>query len=186
MAEIVEQLPLPHERQWRRPWQSPFLESLGLIPDVTSACNGAGVARTTAYKMRDSDPEFAAAWDEALDLARDLVQRVAHQWVTTGVPVKQRKTRTVTKTDEKGKTIETTTTVETSESSERSAALMQFWLKAHYPDKYRFAERVESTGADGGPIRVEAVSAIDAQIEKLSAELNRRAIAAGSPPVPIE
>ena len=184
-AATVEEYTPPHERKWKRPWQARFLRAMSLIDDASSACRIANVSKTTAYRNRESDPEFAAAWDEARESARDLVERTAHQWITTGVPVKNVRTRTVTKTVKGELVEETTETVETL-SAERSATLMIFWLKAHHPERYRFAERLETTGAGGGPVRIETVESIDRQIEKLAAELQVRAVAAGSPPVPEE
>jgi rRNA maturation endonuclease Nob1 len=52
---------------------------------------------------------------------------------------------------------------------------MIFWLKAHFPDRYRWAERVEATGADGGAIKIASLSETDRQIEVLAAELQSRA-----------
>lgn len=178
--ELTEPPLAPHERDWPLVWQSPFLRSLSLIPDVSSACRVAHVGRTTVYRHRDSNPAFLEAWDEALELCRDLIQRTAHTWATTGVPVKNVRSRTVTKKDASGNVIETTTEVVETEGAERSATMMIFWLKAWYPDRYRWAERLESTGAGGGPIRIEGIDAVDAQIEKLEAELARND--ATSPP----
>jgi len=180
-----EEYVAPHERKWKRPWQSAFLRAMSVVDDATSACRLASVSKTTAYRTREDSPEFALAWDEAREHARDLIERTAHQWITTGVPVKRKRTRTVTKTVG-AEVTETTTTTEETEGSERSATLMIFWLKAHYPDRYRFAEKVEHGGTEGSPVRIESVSALDAQIEQLSAELQRRATAAGLPPVPEE
>lgn len=181
-AELDDEQPVaaPHERPWSRPWQAPFLRSLGLIPDVSSACRSAGVGRATVYRNRDSDGAFRDAWDEALEIARDNVQRVAHNWITVGVPVRSRRTRTVTKTTADGEVTTTTETIE-SESAERSSTLMIFWLKAWYPERYRWSERFEATGAEGGPIRVESLDTIDAQIAQLSDELAARAHHAGDP-----
>lgn len=159
---------------------------MSLIDDATSACRMANVSKATVYRVRDQDPKFALAWDEAREHARDLVERTAHQWITTGVPVKRKRTRTVTKTNDQGQIVEETTTVEETESSERSATLMIFWLKAHHPDRYRFAEKVEHGGSDGSPIRIESVASLDAQIEALAEELRLAARAAGDPAVPEE
>lgn len=168
----VTDLP-PHERPWPFTWQKPFLETLTLMPDVSAACRLAGIGRARAYELRGKDTAFSSAWDEALELARDFVQRRAHEWITQGVPV--RSVRTKRKTNAKGELIEEEV-IETV-SSERSATLMIFWLKAWYPDRYRWAERVESTGADGGPLRIESVESIDQQIAALTAEMEARSTA---------
>lgn len=170
MLEGEEALPAPADRGWERPWQRTFLASLSSLPDVSAACRIAGIGRKQVYRVRDADPDFDRAWNDALDLARDAVERRAYQWIMTGVPVK----KTVTKKKMKGGVVveeETTTT----ESAETNATLMIFWLKAHFPDRYRWSERAELTGAEGGPIRVEGLDSIDRQIAELSAELEQRA-----------
>lgn len=185
-ATVDEQYVAPHERRWKRPWMSPFLQALAIVPDVTSACRYADVSRQTVYTHRERNADFSSAWDEAYEHARDLVQRTAHSWITTGVPVKRKHTKTVTKTDAKGNVIEQSTTVDETETAERSAQLMIFWLKAFYPDRFRFAEKTEVTGAEGGPVRLESVDKIDREIAELTALLEQRAVAAGSPPPPVE
>jgi hypothetical protein len=160
----------PADRDWPKPWQRTFLQSLTSLPDVSAACRIAGIARRRVYQVRDENPDFARAWADALDLAHDAVERRAYQWIMTGVPVKKTVKRTKMKD---GAVVDEETT--TTESAETSATLMIFWLKAHNPDRYRWSERVEATGADGGPIKIEPLSAIDRQIEELSAELASRA-----------
>lgn len=41
---------------------------------VTDACNSIGLARSTFYKWRDTDPEFKAAVDEIQEVAIDYVE----------------------------------------------------------------------------------------------------------------
>ena len=174
-TEKIESL-APHERRWRTAWQGPFLQAMSLIDDVSSACRIANISRASAYRVREEDKAFAEAWDEARDHARDLVERTAHEWITTGVPVKQKRTRTITKTDDNNKVIETTTTVEETESAERSATLMIFWLKAHFPERYRFAERFEHAGDAGGPIEIAVTKEeIDTAVERFSSTVVRLA-----------
>lgn len=179
-----ENLPvLPADRSWPRPWMAPFLRSLSLLPDVSSACRIARIARSAAYANREKTPGFADAWDEALELAQDFVLRQAHTWVTTGVPVRSTRTVTKRKLNQAGEILETITETTESESAERSATMMIFWLKAFHPERFRWSERAEVTGAEGGPIRIETLSVIDAQIAKLAAELGDRA---GLEPIPDE
>jgi len=77
---------------------------------------------------------------------------------------------------------ETTETVET-EAAERYGPMLIFLLKAHFPDRYRWSERIETTGAEGGPIRFESITELDQKIAALHEELRVRA---GSDPVPVE
>ena len=54
-----------------------FLERLRQSPNVSEAARVAGFSRLTAYRMRNSDPEFAANWDDALEEAVDRLEQVA-------------------------------------------------------------------------------------------------------------
>lgn len=182
-VEQEELPPLPYERQWEFSWMAPFLRALSLIPDVSSACRVARIGRTRAYGVRTENPEFALAWDESRQLAVDYIDRHIHRWVTEGVPVRSVRTVTKRRTDATGNVIETTTETVETESSERSATLMIFYAKAFNAERYRWTEKAEITGRDGGPIQLESLSTIDRQIEQLSAELATRA---GSEPVPVE
>lgn len=175
----IDRLP-PAQRPWKKPWQGPFLKALSTIPDIAAAVRVSGVGRRTAYRYRENDPDFAAAWDEALEIARDGIQQIAWQWATTGVPVKS--VRTTTKRNAAGEIV-TTETVETL-SSERSSTLMIFWLKAWYPDRYRWVERVGVGGdPDADPVTVRSLSDIDREIAELSAQL---AANGNGEPVPVE
>lgn len=171
---------LPAEREWNYTWQQPFLRALSVLPDVSSACRLARIGRPRAYQVRREDPEFAGAWDEALEMAHDFVHRQLHTWVTTGVPVRSVRTVTKRKTDRDGNVIDTTTETVETVGAERSAQLMQFWMKAWKPERYR--DRVELTGAEGGPIRIETVDELDAKIAALAAEIE----AGADTPVPVE
>ncbi len=54
-----------------RVWRKAFLKSLADCGIVRVACDEAGIDSKTAYNNRNSDPEFAEAWQSALDLAAD-------------------------------------------------------------------------------------------------------------------
>ena len=47
--------------------------------NVRAACVAAGVVRSTAYKWREEDADFAAEWDAALEDACDLLESTAWQ-----------------------------------------------------------------------------------------------------------
>lgn len=168
---VDEPIALPEDRDWPRPWMSPFLKALSLLPVPAAACRNARISRKTAYEWRSHHAAFAAAWDEALALARDNTERLAHQLATTGMPVRRKKTRE--KVDAQGKVVERV--VEEWEDVERSATMFIFWLKAWYPDRYRWADRWEGSGPAGGPIQIENLESLDAQIAKLHKELADRA-----------
>jgi hypothetical protein len=51
--------------------QKRFLKALADTRRVDAAAVIAGTSRTQAYKLRQSNPQFAAAWQEALESADD-------------------------------------------------------------------------------------------------------------------
>ncbi|HEY8668466.1 MAG TPA: hypothetical protein VIL86_17585, partial [Tepidisphaeraceae bacterium] len=55
-------------------WQQKFLKELATGGNVSFAAKVAGRGRTCVYQHRDSDPAFAAAWEEALDTAADELE----------------------------------------------------------------------------------------------------------------
>ena len=46
-----------------------FLKELAKRANVSAAAKAAKVDRSTPYHWRETDPEFAAAWDEAVEVA---------------------------------------------------------------------------------------------------------------------
>jgi TRAP-type mannitol/chloroaromatic compound transport system substrate-binding protein len=61
-----------------------FLAKLSVSANVSASAKAAGFARRTAYDMRDRDPAFAQAWDEALAESLDKLREVAFE-ISTGV-----------------------------------------------------------------------------------------------------
>lgn len=53
-----------------------FLAGLAKYGNVTRACRAASVARSMVYEHRGRDKAFAAAWDDALEEAADLLEGV--------------------------------------------------------------------------------------------------------------
>ncbi|MCJ8190238.1 hypothetical protein [Sphingomicrobium aestuariivivum] len=67
-------LPLPAEPRhdgWTTVTQVAFLETLAATGIVTEACHVAQMSSSAAYAFRRRSPLFAAAWEEALGLARE-------------------------------------------------------------------------------------------------------------------
>ena len=50
-----------------------FLTSMRSSGNASVSARAAGVARSTVYRLRDSDPEFAAAWHDAREEAIDAL-----------------------------------------------------------------------------------------------------------------
>ena len=73
------------EKALARPWRAAFLAALRECGVVRDACEAAGIGRRTAYDLRDADPTFAAAWDDALQDGIDLLEREAVRRARVGV-----------------------------------------------------------------------------------------------------
>ena len=57
-----------------------FLRELAKLPSIKHACQVAGIDRTTIYKWRSADAEFAAKWKEAIDASVDDVEAKAFRF----------------------------------------------------------------------------------------------------------
>lgn len=127
-------------------WRPAFLAALGQGGNVTAAAQAAGIDRTTAYLMRNHDPEFARGWVDNMDRAADLLEAEARRRAVIGVeePIVY-----------KGQV--------TGAVRRYSDTLLIFLLKGARPEKFR--DRVE--------IRHLTEDAIDAEIERLATELRR-------------
>lgn len=132
-------------------WKALFVAALAKSPNITAACQRAKVSRSWAYAQRDEDPEFAATWDEALEMGVDEAQGELHRRAVKGVlePVFYQ-----------GE--------EVGHIRRYSDTLLIFLLKAHRPEIYRETVRSELTGANGGPIKQE--SKVDHAIDSSTAE----------------
>jgi hypothetical protein len=56
-----------------------FLTAIGGGQSVFAACQAAGIARSAVYTWRADDPDFAFAWDEAIEAGTDLLEDVARR-----------------------------------------------------------------------------------------------------------
>ena len=109
-----------------------FLEYLRERPNITKAARWAGYTREYVYELRKADPDFAKAWDEALEESVDLCEGEMHRLAFDGT------LKPVFQSGEKVGSIR-----------EYSDTLAIFLMKAHRPEKYRETTRTEITGKDG-------------------------------------
>ena len=137
-------------------WNEDFIETLERTANVSLACKKVGVSRKVAYSWKNKDSakgrDFRRRWDEAIEVAVDVLEAEARRRALTGVrePVFY-----------KGKEI---TIV-----SKYSDTLLIFLLKAHRPDTYRDVRRLEHTGVRGGaPITLREMN--DAELLALLGE----------------
>jgi hypothetical protein len=64
--------------------QGAFLDGLAQGLSATSAANAAGIGRRTPYGWRHADPEFARAWDLAVESGTDLLEDEAWRRAVKG------------------------------------------------------------------------------------------------------
>lgn len=67
----------PDPKGFPRAWQAKFLGSLAESGNVSAAARVAGVSRELAYQVRKESPDFAQAWQDALETALDSLEQVA-------------------------------------------------------------------------------------------------------------
>ena len=110
-----------------------FLVALRDGQSISDACKASNVARRTAYNWRDSDKDFAAEWDDALDEGSDLLEDEAKRRAVDGVdePVFYQ-----------GQ--------EVARVKKYSDTLLMFLLKGRRPEKFK--DRHELMGKDGSPV----------------------------------
>lgn len=115
-----------HTVKKRRDWQSVFLDSLANTLSVTKACAACRISRPYAYQHRSTHPNFAKAWDDAIDQAVDLAEAEMYRRAVEGIakPVTVAGKREVIR--------------------EYSDVLLIFALKAHRPEKYRDRIQVDT------------------------------------------
>lgn len=106
-----------------------FCAALAETGIVAKACKAVDISRVTAYEWRDEIPEFAAAWDKALQVGISALEDEAHRRAFDG-------------TDEgvyhQGVLMDT--------QKKYSDTLAIFLLKAHRPEKYRERSDVNVQG----------------------------------------
>ncbi len=145
-------------------WKPAYLAALREIPVVAHGCKAVGIERSTAYRAREADEDFAKAWDEAMEEGVDRAEKEAFRRGIVGFEepvidkgrvayryeryeeedvngIKQEKWRMCL--DENGQPIPLTV-------RKHSDAMLGLVLKGRRKSVY--AERKELTGADGAAL----------------------------------
>lgn len=134
----------PKKRR-KKTWEAAFLDALAESGNVSKAAAAAGVTRTTVYALRNHPdaPDFAEAWEDALEEASDLLELEARRRAVEGVeePVFYQG-------------------LECGSVRKYSDTLLIFLLKAAKPEKYR-----ERTSTDNYNIDLTSLS--DEQLTRL-------------------
>jgi hypothetical protein len=74
----------PMTTEQRNEAMAVFLESLCKDPNISLACDRAGIIRDTAYKWRDKYKEFAKGWEDAIERTRDTARSSIYQRAIIG------------------------------------------------------------------------------------------------------
>jgi hypothetical protein len=64
---------------WTPIRQRTFLRALTELGSVRDACKLVGMSNTSAYRLRDLSPDFAAAWDKALEIVAPILEQAAFE-----------------------------------------------------------------------------------------------------------
>lgn len=118
-----------------------FIAELENGAKVEDAAANAGHHKATFYRLRDRDPEFAAAWDIAYEEGADYLESEAVRRAYDGV--------------EDVKWVGPADGGREVPFRAYSDRLLELLLKARRPSRFRENQRVEHTGPNGGPIRSE-------------------------------
>lgn len=141
-------------------WKPAFLAALRDMPVVRHACEAVDIHRTTAWRAREADEEFATAWDDAMEDGMDKAEQAAFSRAVDGwhEPVidKGRLAYAYERIvdddgkesyrpilDAKGQPVPLTI-------RKHSDQLLQFVLKGRRRNV--FGDKTELTGANGGPV----------------------------------
>lgn len=118
-----------------------FLNHVKRTCNVSAAAKASGITRHAWYDARDKNASFAAAWDEAVEIGIDALEKEARRRAYTGVqePVFYQ-----------GKIC--------GGVRKYSDTLLIFLLKGHRPSKYADLHRVEGGNK---PIKIEIVKFSD-------------------------
>lgn len=140
----------------RRDWKPIFLEHFAKTANVSVSAAHAKIDRSSIYKTRERDPAFAAAWDEAENVACEALEeearRRAHDGWDEPVFYKGEPTGTIRKYD---------------------STLLIFLLKARRPEKYRDNVRTDNFHFDPSEMT-------DEQLERIAAGEHPLVVLAGT------
>lgn len=110
-------------------WWPTFCAALRRMPNVAKACSAAGVSRQSAYRHRNEYPEFAAAWEDALQDGLDLweAEMARRAFEGSEIPIMFEGNHVASR-------------------YEYSDTLAIVLMKAHRPEKYKERSEVKTDG----------------------------------------
>ncbi len=117
---------------------------------VAAACEAANVGRTTAYRNRQEDEDFALAWADIEERSTERMEREAYRRAVEGVDKPMVSA---------GKMV---TTVK-----EYSDTLLIFMLKSRRPETYRDNVKVEHSGSLKSEVELVGIDDPDKRVRAL-------------------
>lgn len=176
-------------------WRPIVLEALSRVPVVREACQAAGITRMTLWRARKDDPDFNKAVEDAMEDGIDCAEQEAFRRAVAGYeepvvhkgelawlyePVLDEKG--AIQRDEKGDVI--VRPVRGPDGKlvpltirKHSDQLLSLILKGRRKQVY--ADRIEQTGAGGGPISIDATKRAARVAALMDAAAQRKAAAGG-------
>ncbi len=144
MSEHGEETKKTRAEENKALWQARFLKELSESGNVLWACQSAKVNRSYAYRCRDDEPDFAAAWASAVEDAGDVLEHEAYRRAVKGVmkPIFHQG-------EECGRV------------REYSDGLLTLLLKAAKKEKYQDRVHAQHSGPGGGPIQHHVSGQVD-------------------------
>lgn len=136
-----------------------FLDNLSRTGVIAEACAASGIPRSAVESWKRNDPEFVAAFEEALEDAADTLESEATRRAVQGVT--------------RRKALGSGDKMEIVEEVHHSDALLMFLLKARRPDRFADRSKSEISGPGGKPIETNDTSAA-LRVQALLDEAKRR------------
>lgn len=136
-----------------------FLDALSRSGILAVACKAAGITRQSTVNWRKRDPQFAAAYDDAMADAADLLEEEARRRAYEGVS-----TLKIIGTGDNAREV-----YETRYSDQLMLAL----LKAKKPDEFAERSKAEISNPDG-TLRPESTEQAAARLAAILDEAKRR------------
>ena len=131
-----------------------FLKELRRTCNITMAAQKVGITKVYAQQVKLKDPDFKAAWQNALDEGIDLLEDSARKRAFDGVKKE---------VYYQGKVC--------GKFHEHSDGLTTFLLKAHRPEKYRDHSTVDLNHKGGVLIIPPSAGGVDKWLEENSAKM---------------
>ncbi|EHH67004.1 hypothetical protein [Gluconobacter morbifer] len=125
--------------------QEKFLQHLAISGNVSESARVAEVQRSTLYHWKETDSEFEALWDDALEEAVDAMEAEARRRAVDGYDEPLTYAGKVVCDPETGNPLV---------RKRYSDGLMAFLLRAHRPSRFRMLKQEEP----GGPISINITS----------------------------